>query len=729
MTIPNSSTVVRADTETEVILPPPSASNPLPVLPVALQLDNHEQLLQFIGSSSNNEEEDDSSFLVFQDHALRVLLLRHVLKSKASSSASTTTAVKKQQQQQWNPRDSFPALDEHMGRKCRTWLVQDFVRESREGPQATTVTLFLRASVSNATTSCLRQMAQYCSSRQRSHSALSLRLVVLPQITDFFYKVVEHVGLLSPSSLSFPQNVVSLHSLQIDIFPLETDVLSMELFLYQQESSYYSQQSAFITTVARSLLQVQDVAGRIPRIQSYGIMAEEVVRKLLDMTIQDETSATTNTNNTHHRESTSSCNIDALLVLDRAVDYVTPMLTPLTYEALLDEVVGRVRAGGFLEIPRSIIDPPEKDAAPTTSQDKNNNRNEIVSLALQKNHHTHDSLFQQVRDQHVEQFGTFLQHQAMALKESHTNFTQTGRQKDLSEIHQFVKQIPVFTQNLRSLTNHIHLAELVKKESESMDFRFRWQTERSILEGDLCYDYLDELVATQHPPLDLLKLLCLQSVCSGGIRSSRYDSIRRDIVQTYGYEYVLVLQKLEDAGLLRRREGLWMDTTSSFNTLRKSMILINAEVDTVDPDDISYVSSGYAPLSVRLIQTAVKGWQGREDILREIPGRMVDITQQSKNHPPEDLATALKRRPTESLGAMAAGGEDPVVSSSNSRTKASSSRKPVLMVCYVGGITFMEIAALRFLSKRPSFPFHILICTTGVIKGSDLIDHIIAEEQ
>ena len=57
--------------------------------------------------------------------------------------------------------------------------------------------------------------------------------------------------------------------------------------------------------------------------------------------------------------------------------------------------------------------------------------------------HAGDTLFKEVRNQHVEQFGSFLQNQAIALKESHANFTNKGTQKDLQQIHQFVKQIPV----------------------------------------------------------------------------------------------------------------------------------------------------------------------------------------------------------------------------------------------------------------------------------------------
>ena len=224
-----------------------------------------------------------------------------------------------------------------------------------------------------------------------------------------------------------------------------------------------------------------------------------------------------------------------------------------------------------------------------------------------------------------------------------SNFAHKGKNQELDELARFVKQIPIFTRNLRSLTNHIHLAEVVKRTSEEASFRERWQMERTMLEGDKCFDQLDDLVASQYPPYRFFRLMCLQSLCMDGIQSSRYDSLRRDVVQTYGYEYLFVLCNLEKAGLLKRREGIFgvMEKTSPYNKLREYLELINAEVDTVEPNDISYVSSGYAPLTVRLVHYSVGGWSGsREDILRELPGRFYDVMQQ---HPPEDLETTRKR--------------------------------------------------------------------------------------
>jgi hypothetical protein len=40
----------------------------------------------------------------------------------------------------------------------------------------------------------------------------------------------------------------------------------------------------------------------------------------------------------------------------------------------------------------------------------------------------------------------------------------------------------------------------------------------------------------------------LQSLTSGGIRAARYDSFRRMIAQTYGYQHLYTLSNLEKAG-------------------------------------------------------------------------------------------------------------------------------------------------------------------------------------
>jgi len=58
---------------------------------------------------------------------------------------------------------------------------------------------------------------------------------------------------------------------------------------------------------------------------------------------------------------------------------------------------------------------------------------------------------------------------------------------------------------------------------------------------------------------------------------------------------------------------------------------------------------------------------------------------------------------------------------------ASPGAKPVLVVVFVGGVTYAEIAALRLLSRRPDFPFTVLVAATAVINGAGLLQTLVME--
>eukprot|EP00804_Cyclotella_cryptica_P022461 CCRYP_015090-RA/>CCRYP_015090-RA protein AED:0.00 eAED:0.00 QI:44/1/1/1/1/1/2/2000/882 len=540
-----------------------------------------------------------------------------------------------------------------------------------------------------------------------------------------------------------------------------------------------------VDVVARSLMKLQllnrgsghgneELKGAIPRVQGLGPLATAVIDRMMTLRIEEERmesqaeedeaeedednyesdnpmdgahsmdEVVNDGEDVEIRASPSHCqdnlaegesdpvsSIDALLVIDRKIDLVTPMLTPLTYEGLIDDVLG-IQVGGCVSVQRSLVEPDDDQLQSPPqihrSQHHDSAKDPTVVLSLNDS----DPLYTEVRDKHVEIFGTFLQNQAKALKESHSQFTNRETARDLSEIHQFVKQIPVFTRNLRSLTNHIHIAELVKRAAEASTFRQRWQTERSMLESEPCYEVLEDLIASGEPPYRWLRLLCLQSLTSNGIKATRYDSLRKEVVQTYGYEFLMVLNDLEKAGFLRKRETFFMDSmATSYSTLRKALNLINAEVDPSNPEDVAYVSSGYAPMTVRWVQASMRAYAGLEEAMRELPaaggvgvgsgggggGRWIDIEQR---FPPESLADAMKRPRAQSLATMAKIWSD----SRRGRDYVGVEQKPVLLLYFVGGVTYMEIAALRFLSKRPSFPYTIVCCTTEIVNGTTLLQSL-----
>jgi vacuolar protein sorting-associated protein 33A len=837
----NLNHVVIADKDADIILPPSSAVNPIPALPAAVRVDNAEQLLHLLTTDPNNNNHNNipsshaatttttttttSSFrqyLVFGTERLRTLVLRQVLTDPHNRTWQNKQTNKAASKSNWDD-----VLEFHYPRGLDLVGTQVLLSTntakssltSQQQQEATTrldfsnnknvhvVTYFLhptQLAQTRAAIACIRNAASSTTSSSSSQQAslplssfgisstsndsssssaaaagaasfrIHHRLVYVPTVNmAMINQILQHAGVLQQ------HNVSVNHNLQLDFLCLETDVVSMEYpgALHESSAGIDGMPSHVVTCAARSLLKLQDVTGKIPRIQTYGSLAEATLKKLMHMTVNEHLASSqehdvnnSGYNNSVDMDMLADSVVEAMLIIDRKVDMVTPMLTPLTYEGLLDDVFGI--DCGFLNVNVDIINPPDDEADDSSSNaaenlspsnrkkkadDKSKKKHNVVALGVNAS----DSLYAEVRNHHVEKFGSFLQNQAMALRQSHAEFTSTrGKKKDLQEIHNFVKNIPIFTQNLRSLTNHIHLAERIKKTTEHAHFRERWQTERSMLEGEVCLDQLEDFIANcsdgggnsnssgnededcnsnvvDSSPLRFLRLLCLQSLCAGGIKSSRYDALRRDVVQTFGYEYVFVVMNAGVASLSGQ-------SSSAFASLRKQLLLINSEVDTVEPDDVSFVSSGYAPLSVRLIQTAVRGWTAvrREEILKELlPGggaRMLDLLQTS---PPCDFITALQQPGTTNLTnsglplatsttttnqrpAAAATVNDGRSASPATAASTASRKKPVLIVFYLGGVTYMEITALRFLSRRQTFPFHILIMTTEILNGSRLLQSL-----
>jgi vacuolar protein sorting-associated protein 33A len=754
-------------------------------------------------TSSLPPQPQPSQFLMFGTESLRTLILRHVLSnpttpSSAAAASSTTTTTKLPgtstgsggiTSTSSSTPTNFPNIPRHWnvigtGVVSHSSSTSMAASTSESGGTTTTsidttsiipnhtniiITYFLNPTDLVQTQMVIDCIQQYQKRQQQqqqlrnpSSSMLMMvhhRIVYLPQIPVLVQKLLTNAGLIgsnnstgstigstignssagSSNVLASSSFTVTLHALSLDLFPIENDVYSMEFPNTFRELHIEGTPSTIITYIARSLLKLQDIVGTIPRIQSYGVASEQVVRKVLDITVEEYYSSSSTsvdgggTTNPESMVVPPSETVVAMIVLDRKIDMVTPLVTPLTYEGLLDDVVGI--ENGYMNVNVDIINPPDEHQDENTSSSTSSNnkspdrkntattkldptKSKMVTLAMMNET---DTMFSEIRDQHVEQFGTYLQQQAKSMQAQQNDFKATGKQKELSELHQFVKQLPHMKQKFQYLTTHIHLAELIKHTTEQSIFRERWQMERTMLEGDTCLDELDDLVAMSYPLYRFLRLLCLQSICKNGINASRYDSIRKDFVQTYGYEFLILLVNLEKAGLLRRKEAfLGIDKASAFSKVKDLLVLINAEVDTVEPDDISYVSSGYAPLTVRLLQSAVTGWKnGRDDILREIPGRFIDIIQ---SVPPEDLVTTMQR-PVAHTGGGGTYGSLAQLPPSTAMTRTSRV-KPILIVVYLGGVTYMELTALRFLSKRSSFPYHIICCTTSILNGNTFLQSL-----
>ncbi|RXH94225.1 hypothetical protein DVH24_023909, partial [Malus domestica] len=264
-----------------------------------------------------------------------------------------------------------------------------------------------------------------------------------------------------------------------------------------------------------------------------------------------------------------------------------------------------------------------------------------------------DKLFKELRDLNFEVVGQILRQKAQSMKQDYTDVTSNNQ--TVSELKDFVKKL----NSLPEMTRHINLAQHLSTFTSKTSFLGQLDMEHTIIEGQ------------------------------------SYDM--RELIHSYGFEHMVTLNNLEKAGLLKKQE-----TKSNWLTVKRALQLVVEDTDTANPNDISYVFSGYAPLSIRLIQHAVRsGWRPIEEILRLLPGPHSE----------------LKRGRFSSSPSL-----DTLQGHSANVNKVSDGRRSLVLVVFVGGVTFAEISALRFLSAQEGMAYDLIIGTTKIANGRSLIE-------
>ncbi len=515
---------------------------------------------------------------------------------------------------------------------------------------------------------------------------------------------------------------------QLDLFPLDTDLLSLELEASFKDC-YVDGDSTMLTTVARSLHKLEASFGIIPHVKAKGTQAAVVLQRFLQLKQAHPVPA-------QPGHGPALPEIDTLVLLDRAVDLVTPLLTPLTYEGIIDEFIGIQH--GAIKVDPSLVGDDPKEAASAAAKNKGGSGKDPVTIAL----NTNDPLYTEIRDLHLEVLGLQLNEKAMEMRQTYARVKEETRDGSLNEIHDVVKSIPALQQKYKGLNLHINIAEFLKPTTGHVRFQQRWQLERSMVEGETRYEDLEDMVAAYEPVTQVLRLLCLQSLTGGGLKGSKYELLKREVVQSYGYEYLFALANMEAVGLLKKSDQLNLgfgSSAGSWASLRRTLRLVKENVNTQVPDDMAYVSSGYAPLSVRLLQLSHKpGWAACPDILRVLPGPTLEYSQPAGAAPPAAVLQELDRVLGTGTSGGSGGGSNTSLpgtpTSGTSRTAGAAasgpvvdgktlpaSGKKVMLVYLVGGVTFMEIAAMRYLSKQKDFPYQIVVCSTKLINGNSFI--------
>lgn len=546
--------------------------------------------------------------------------------------------------------------------------------------------------------------------KRLSKSEHEISIFWVPRRTLVSNKILEEAGVLGD---------VNVAELPLFFLPLEDDLLSLEIDEAFNDL-YWRHDTTSIFLASKALMQIQQRHGLFPRLLGKGDNARTLAsllqraRKELDA---DE-AATQHTN-------FPSTSIENLIIIDRDVDMATPLLTQLTYEGLIEELIGIKH--NHAEVDSSIVGAgPQQKQVGTSSTTPPARQSMKRKVKLDNT----DVLYAQLRSANFARVGPMLNQVARRLESDYE-----GRHnRNINELRDFVNKLPGLQSEHQSLGTHTNLADDIIKHTRADLFNKELEVQQNLVGGgDPSYqhDNIEELIARDAPMASVLRLLCLESTVAGGLKPRDLESFKRQILHAYGYQHLLTLNALEKMELLLPRSGAnalllpvggaqsGSGTKTNYSYLRKELRLIIDEYNENDPEDIAFVYSGYAPLSVRLVQCILQkqymqalhksplpltptstGWTGFEDILKSAKGATFNIVQR----PMDEKAAKAKSSLTGSAGWK------------------------TIFVMFLGGITFTEIAALRFINQKLGQAGQrrkIMICTTGIISGRSIMEGVI----
>ena len=236
------------------------------------------------------------------------------------------------------------------------------------------------------------------------------------------------------------------------------------------------------------------------------------------------------------------------------------------------------------------------------------------------------------------------------------------------------------------LNNHINILEYINKKQLKPIYKYYYNYEKSLLKGESSnklFDFIDDEMSKKADKYNLLRILCLECAIHSGIKNKFLEQIKKDFLNIYGYEYLFLLRNLEKVGMLKV-----LDSQNFYTDANKKLQLIFGNVNLNEPNDTSYAYIGYSPIIIRLIEKGIApgGWGNIKDVLKKIPG--------DSNFPTDE-----------------------------SDIFSNNMDKQFILVVFIGGITYGELAGIRLLNKKNRNKKFIVI-TTGIINSKKIFDSL-----
>ncbi|KAF7987794.1 hypothetical protein HCN44_003657 [Aphidius gifuensis] len=403
--------------------------------------------------------------------------------------------------------------------------------------------------------SCKRVLDQIHAELSQNQ-ALDFHILITPFVPPIILTLIEEEGLA---------DMLSVRPITWELIQIDGNILSLELPIFCD--LYYHNDSSLLPALSRSLWSLQMIIGWPKLVLTFGKHSENLSSMIDTMRENAKTVCPDN-------------EIGAIIIMDRSYDFVSTLLTPVSYVGLLSEVIPISISTANLEGSNIKLDP--------------------------KN----DQVYQDIRDIHFSDVFPKLKNMAKTLK-SEQESTQTMK---LEEMGRYIAtKLQKTTEVKKQLAAHITICEAIVNELGT-EFESLQAIEKSILDCTKrkeCLDYIERNIDDN--PMRSLRLLCLLSITSDGLMPSELKIIQKSYLHAHGYHHISLFHKLERIGFLKQKKENILrklpNWKSEWTNSAQRMKLIPNQNKKNDEKLItcpSYVYSGaYIPAIAQFLNIAV----------------------------------------------------------------------------------------------------------------------------
>ena len=493
-------------------------------------------------------------------------------------------------------------------------------------------------------------------------------------------------------------NRYSVTSFNIDLVPIDNDLISMEK-IGSFKKIYADKDTTPISDFAESFIKLEICFGKV----KHKYIKGEKAKLFNNLLVKKESEVNMKTTD----------EILGMIILDRSVDFITPFTSNYTYEGLFDEHFGINRGYSIFDNKYlTVTDNKKKEKKEKEDKDKVSKK---VLYYLTSDHAS--KLYNDIKCMNYLDANKYM----FGLKTYYLEDTKKKNEKsnDLATIQKNMETLREFITLYKNplVINGKFMDKFIEENLKPDNVTFRKQESIFLcatMPSNLKLFY-DDYITDKKDLYKLINLLILETLTQGCVKE--YNSIKRDILNVYGYQHIFLLRDLETIGLIKERAdaiGLIKEKVNIKNMIMEytypqiltKLGLINPGANDLKNKykDCSYIFQGYCPIILRLIERAVEGkWGKLKEVITKIPGHTF--------FPENEIEI-----------------EKPPLNEHRVHT---------IFVVFVGGVSYNEIAGIRFINRKLKSIFdknkerdknatrvQLIIVTTEILNKKKIFDSL-----